>query len=132
MTDTTKPVNPDDRGERQFADQARAVIEQRCQRLDSATCSRLHAIRHHALTRRESSPAHRRPLLRPFGGLATAGVLGVAMLLLLPGVSPLQNLFQDDGAAAETPVEDIELLTSTDSLELFEDYEFYQWLAENR
>ena len=130
MTDTSKPMNPDDRAEQQFADQVRVVLEQRCQQLDGATRSRLHTIRHHALAQRQAR--RRSPLLRPFGGLATAGVLGVTVLLLLPGVSPLQNLFHQAGADAGTPVEDIDLLTSSDSLELFEDYEFYQWLAENR
>jgi hypothetical protein len=33
--------------------------------------------------------------------------------------------------AGEAALEDIEILTSNESLDLYEDYEFYQWLAEN-
>ncbi len=56
-----------------------------------------------------------------FGGLATACVMVLAVVLLLNSPSSMQPV----------PVDDMELISSSDNLELFEDLEFYEWLEQN-
>lgn len=105
---------------------ARRELDRSCAALDGHTLSRLNGIRHLALDRFGQRSARRhRTFLLPFGGLVTACMLVVTVLLLNP----------QPGAVSESqgvvPPEDIDLLTDAESLEFYEDYEFYQWLAEN-
>jgi hypothetical protein len=103
---------------------ARRELDQSCAALDGATLSRLNSIRHSVLEQKPlRSP---RTLLLPFGGLVTACLLAVTVAMLLP-----EPTMAPDGQASGTPLEDIELLTDAESFELYEDYEFYQWLAES-
>lgn len=102
----------------------RQQLDQGCNALDGHTRSRLNRIRHAALERKQTRGA--RMLLLPFGGFVTACVLVLSLTLFRPGLAPDAEV--PAGAAA---LEDIEILTSSDSLDLYEDYEFYQWLAEN-
>jgi len=103
---------------------ARRELDQSCAALDGATLSRLNSIRHAAL---EQKPVRRhRTLLLPFGGLVTACLLVVTVTMLNPAAT-----VAPDAQANGTPLEDIELLTDAESFELYEDYEFYQWLAES-
>jgi hypothetical protein len=55
------------------------------------------------------------------GGLATACVMVLAIMLLFNSPTSMQAV----------PADDIELISSSDSLELFEDLEFYEWLEED-
>jgi hypothetical protein len=90
--------------------------------LDGYTVSRLNGMRCAVLEQKQSK---RHPLLFPFGGLVTACVLVLSFSMLYqPGTVT-------DGINANTPIEDIEILSATESLEFYEDYEFYQWLAVN-
>ncbi len=84
--------------------------------LDAATCTRLRAARAHALRQRQTRPPW---LLWPAGGVALA-----AAALLSWGL-------WFNGPVGHTPaaLEQLELLSSTESLELYTDLEFYQWLA---
>lgn len=84
--------------------------------LDGATCTRLRAARTRALQQRHT----RQPwLLWPAGGvaLAAAALLSWGLWFNVP--------------VSHTPaaLEQLELLSSTESLELYTDLEFYQWLA---
>lgn len=100
----------------------RKELDRSCDALDGYTLSRLHRMRSAALARPQSRWKN---LLLPFGGLVTACALVIAVSLSLrtPGLST-----EGSGDAA---LEDIELLTANESLDFYEDYEFYQWLAEN-
>jgi hypothetical protein len=102
----------------------RRELDASCRALDGQTLSRLNSIRHAALERKR--PARRGALLLPFGGLVTAAVLVLSISLVNSGRTP-----ETEFAPVNAPLEDIDLLTENASLELFEDYEFYQWLAEN-
>lgn len=104
---------------------ARRELERSCAALDGHTLSRLNGIRHLALERLAHRTERRhRTFFLPFGGLVTACVLVVAVTLL----NPQPTVPESQGVV---PPEDIDLLTDADSLELYEDYEFYQWLADN-
>ena len=113
----TRPSDDD-----RFVAGIRQQLDQSCRALDGHTLSRLNRIRHEALERKH---APRSRLLLPFGGFVTACVLVLSVTLFEPGTAPES----EPGAAAA--LEDIEILTTTEDLDLYADYEFYQWLAEN-
>jgi hypothetical protein len=100
----------------------RQRLDRSCNALDGQTLSRLNRIRHAALERKQARGAR---MLLPFGGFVTACVLVVSVTLFRPGA--VSDALPDSAS----PLEDIEILSSSDSLDLYEDYEFYQWLAEN-
>lgn len=54
------------------------------------------------------------------GGLATASVMALAIIIVT----------QTSDTSSNLPVDDIELISSSDSLELYEDLEFYEWLED--
>jgi hypothetical protein len=96
-------------------------LDRSCAALDGATQSRLNAMRHAALAQGQRKRRSWAPLL-PFGGLVTACMLVLAVLLQ----SPLSGTLPE-----AAPVEDIDLLTASEDLDFYEEYEFYQWLATN-
>ncbi len=104
-----------------FVQRVKDGLDRSCAALDGATQSRLNAMRHAALAQGQRK---RRGLqLLPFGGLVTACVLVLAVLLqgqLQPWSATLPDT---------APVEDLDLLTATEELDFYEEYEFYQWLA---
>jgi len=108
-------------GERQFVAGIRQQLDRSCNALDGQTLSRLNRIRHAALERKQARASR---LLLPFGGFVTACVLVLSVTMFAPGSAP-------EADALASPLEDIDILTTSDSLDLYEDYEFYQWLAEN-
>jgi hypothetical protein len=55
------------------------------------------------------------------GGIATACVMVLAVVLLFDSPTSTQSI----------PAEDIELISSSDSFELYEELEFYEWLEED-
>jgi hypothetical protein len=98
-------------------------LDRSCDALDARTVSRLNSIRHTAL---EHKAKRFSPLWLSFGGMVTATVLVFSLNL-----SSLQLPGSGRGAAEAATLEDIEILTTTESLDFYEEYEFYQWLAEN-
>ena len=111
--------------EQAFLEKARNELDHSCERMDGETQSRLNSIRHAAL---EHGSKSSRVFLAPFGGLITACVLVFVVSVFYPGQPdvPVQGT-SDSGMA----IEDLDILTSAESLELFENLEFYQWLEEN-
>lgn len=101
-----------------WAARARSTLEQSAGELDAATCSRLNRARQAALA---EAGRGRRPLalLWP-AALAMASVLAVAVVLVR----------QPEPAAPALPVaaEDFDVIAAQDSLELYENLEFYAWL----
>jgi hypothetical protein len=118
MTESFNSDAPDDK---HLVDGIRQKLDQSCNALDGQTLSRLNRIRHAALERKQARATR---MLLPFGGFVTACVLVVSVMMFAPTRAP-------ETEAVAPPLEDIEILTSSDSLDLYEDYEFYQWLAEN-
>lgn len=113
-------MNEDDHS---FIRKIKRDLNEGTQRLDAATQSRLTRLRHEALDAGERQgffagfnfwhSAYRWP------GLATAGTATLAVFLYfqIPAVQP--------------NIEDLDLLASEDQLELYQDLEFYAWLAED-
>lgn len=88
--------------------------------LDANTISKIRQIRAQAIEKAEGRKANNWQRLL-VGGLATACVMVLAVVLLLKSPGSMQSV----------PVDDIELISSSDNLELFEDLEFYEWLEQN-
>lgn len=104
-----------DEGEETLLRRVKSVLDAGSETLDAATCTRLRAARAHALQQRHA----RQPwLLWPAAGAALAAAL-------------LSWGLWFNAPAGHTPaaLEQLELLSSTESLELYTDLEFYQWLA---
>lgn len=103
--------------DKQFADKAKQLFDESVEQMDAATLSRLNRGRHEALAELERA-APMRHWLRwaPAAGVAVAAVFAV-MLMQQPAIEESIDIH---GVAS-----DFELLMQDDSLEMFEDLEFY-------
>ena len=96
----------------------RQVLDESVDHLDAETLSRIRQVRARTVEKAEQKTVHWFGVVS--GAVATACVMVLAVTIFLnnePAVQPL-------------PAEDIDLVSSLDELELVEDLEFYQWLAE--
>lgn len=92
--------------------------------LDANTLSDIRQIRANAIDKAKSNnhsvnSGHKQDFL--IGSVATACVMVLAVVLFLNSSTSIQSI----------PVEDIELISSSDSFELYEELEFYEWLEED-
>jgi negative regulator of sigma E activity len=101
------------------AQRVRARLEQGADQLNVYTVQRLARARTAALNG-ERAQRRSRPWLLPALGAAVAAVLVVSVTL--------QVMHKPDAAVADVATLDLELLTSHDDLELYQDLEFYAWL----
>jgi hypothetical protein len=111
-----------------FERNARTVLEESVLRIDARTRSRLNQARHAAL---EAASAPRRSwwhsfTLMPAAGAAAAALLVAVTLWHREPASELPVL-----AAQSASVEDMDLLTDSEALDLMEggDGSFYEWAA---
>lgn len=109
-----------------FLENIREELDRSCESLDGHTQSRLNSIRHAAIEQGQKSPG--RALLAPFGGFVTACVLVLLVTVYYPGQTELSS---PETPGTVSPIEDLDILTSNESLDFFENLEFYQWLEEN-
>lgn len=100
-----------------FLAASKALLDESARALDADITARLRRARYRALE------AKSRPFfwLLPAGGLAAASVAVLAVALWI---------YQPARPAPMQGVEDLEILSSSENLELFDDLEFYGWLAE--
>jgi len=108
---------PPAREDEAWTRRVRTVLDQPNGELDAATLSRLNRARQAAL----AAALGRRPLRAWWpAALATAAVLAVAVVLV--------RIPEPATPAAPVAAEDFEVIAAQDSLELYEDLEFYAWL----
>ena len=113
----------------EFERNARAVLEESVRRIDGRTRSRLNQARHAALA---AAAGRRRGLWGSFRLMPAAGAVAAALLVAVvlwhgePAAAPPLAL---DGQ--HPAVEDMELLTDNDSIDLMEGWDgsFYEWAA---
>lgn len=98
----------------------RQELDRSCAALDGHTLSRLHKIRVAAVATRRSRLS---AWLMPFGGLVTACALVIA-------VSVGWNVHNSEPAVPAV-MEDVDILAGNEGPDLYADYEFYQWLAQD-
>ena len=87
--------------------------------LDAETLSRIRQVRARAVAKAETGSFNWFGVMS--GAVATACVMVFTVMLL----------FKSPAVVPSIPVDDIELISSSDSLELFEDLEFYEWLEDH-
>jgi len=107
---------------RNVEEQAKERFDDSVERLDAATLSRLNQGRHRALAElQQSSGIARLRRWAPASGIAAAALVAVLLLRGPAGVD------MADGAITAS---DFEMLLQEDSIEMFEDLEFYALLDE--
>jgi hypothetical protein len=104
--------------EQAFLAASKAILDESIHELDGQVLARLRQARSRAL---EAKP---RPFfwLLPAGGFAAASVVILAAALWF---------FQPAKPAPMHGVEDLDILTSAENLELYDDLDFYHWLTEH-
>jgi hypothetical protein len=103
----------------EFVGRAKGVLDRAVGEIDHATALRLQQGRLAALDARA-----RRSSWRPWAsGLAIASLAALAVLLWAQPAAPPQH--------AAVPLDDFELVTSAENVELAEDLEFFHWLADD-
>ncbi len=105
------------RSDEKFVQDAKALFDESVDKLDAATLSKLNQGRHRALDELQST---RGAWLRwaPAAGIAAAVVLAVMVTLPRP----------DAVDVIPTNVTDMEILLGEDSIEMFEELEFYTFI----
>ncbi len=100
--------------DKDFADKAKAQFDESVERLDGATLSRLNRGREAAL---DAARDRRQPWVYwlPATGAAAAVVIALTMTM-------------GPEAPVDTPVADFEILLGEESIEMYEELEFYAWL----
>jgi len=109
-------LHPDDR---EFVTHAKQVLDRTVGEMDQSIALRLQRGRVAAL----DSPARRPSWLAWASGLAVASVAVLALFLWQQQPAPQQH--------AAVPLDDFELVTSVENVELAEDLEFFHWLADD-
>lgn len=96
----------------------RRSLDESIDALDANTLSKIRQIRAQAIEKANVKKTDWSGVMS--GALATACVMvfTVSILLKTPAIEPVS-------------VDDLELISSSDSLELFEDLEFYEWLEDD-
>jgi hypothetical protein len=106
-----------------WTDQARQALEDSAQHLDAATLSRLNRARQGALE--QVRPRTLRPWYLP-AGLASACAVLVAAAIAWH--TPTNTPPAVTGTNAGTFAGDLDMMTSDDGIEFYQDLDFYAWL----
>lgn len=107
------------RDEQEFIARAKQILDRAVDEMAPATALKLQRARLAALEHRSM----RRLWVAWIGGLAVASVAALALILWLKQPASEHH--------AAVPLEDFELVTSVENVELAEDLDFYHWLADD-
>lgn len=112
----------------------KATLDDSVNQIDEEVRTRLRELRREALDaaqlrQQQHQQQHQDKQASGYSWLLPAG--GFALLVLTIGVlsTTIDQSEEDQPAIAD--VEDLQLLTAPENLELYEDLDFYQWLAEH-
>jgi hypothetical protein len=107
--------------EDEFIRHVKKTLDQRTEALDAETLSRLNRARQTALQQAGHKAGH--SLSRawvPLGGVAAA--------ILLTSIFMFKT--EEMATLSDSPVDEIEIIASSDNLDLYEQLDFYLWLLE--
>ena len=107
----------DQKTEQQFIDAIKHRFDQSIDQIDAGTLSRLNSIRHNALD--SVGRKYRQQVLLPVGAMVAASIAVIMFTLVQP-----------DSSSSPFIPEDIEMLSTSDGIDFYENLEFYQWLDE--
>ncbi len=109
--------------EDKLAKNIKQTLDDSVESLDGNTLSRIRQVRAHAIDKAidHAATKHSNWSIILSGALATACVMVFAVMILLQ--SPVSN--------QGIPLDDLDLISSSESLELYEDLEFYEWLDDD-
>jgi hypothetical protein len=108
----------------EFVDRVRRALDDGAERLDPGVLSRLNRIRHQAMDAAGSPEARK----TRWGFLKPAGVVAALCLILAIGLWGQRGAVPPQWAGPEN----VEIWAEADEFELYEDLEFYTWLAQVR
>ncbi|MBL0714712.1 MAG: hypothetical protein JJV98_13540 [Desulfosarcina sp.] len=114
-------MNNEDRDTR-FLAHVRSELDREVENLDVDTAARLRRIRYSALEQHESQRVNWWRLFR-FSAVAVATGMIIAVVMTT-------NFRSSSTSHDEQTLADLEILTSSEQLNLFADFEFYFWLTE--
>ena len=111
-----------DEQEKRLLEKAKSLLSEAAENLDSQTKRRLERIRLDALSSAEAKEARffPRPGWVTAGAFAAAGMAAVAVFFWLR---------TSTGDFPDKHIEDFEMITSTEDMDLYENLDFYRWLA---
>lgn len=110
-------VMTDQKTEQQFIDAIKHRFDQSIDQIDAGTLSGLNNIRHNALDFADKKYRHR--VLLPVGAMVAVSIAVIVFTLVRP-----------DSSSSPFIAEDIEMLSTSDGIDFYENLEFYQWLDE--
>lgn len=111
----------DKKTEQRFVSRLRSALEESSERLEPGIRSRLTRMRHEAVARQAVRPLRRRRRQYAAGLLATAAAAG--LLLFAVTGPPVEK-------TSLVAMDDMDILASSDPLEIYEDMEFFTWLSD--
>lgn len=103
-----------------FISKVKNALDRSADALDAKTRTRLRAVRHEALAQTRVPRVFSPRWLVPAGAVATLTVVAALGLWWMPPTAP---------PPMAASVEEAELLFATDNLELYQNLDFYKWLA---
>jgi hypothetical protein len=106
--------------EQSFINSTRQILDSSAEQLDADISRRLRLARAKAL----ESYTQKHSFWKPAGGFALATMMLIAIGIWQFGGNERGNTLNGEAQA----IEDLELIASSDSLQLYENLEFYQWL----
>ncbi len=123
----------DEKREREFLAAVKSSLRHSEKNIDELTQARLRAARHRAVA------AHQEKTFWPVSGILTVDwlrsrrvALSAAMSLTIVGALLLLFNLQQPAQRLTPMLEDIELLTSNDDIELYQDLDFYVWIEDEQ
>ena len=108
-----------------FIEQTKKKLDESIVNLDSEIKDKLYAARRNAVTQHLKKKAEKGKSKFSIRWLAVPSFALTAIIIL--GVFIQTGLWQSDDFTSET---DLEIVSTLDNIELYDDLEFYQWLAE--
>jgi hypothetical protein len=116
----------------EWSKSVKSALDEGVSALDEEVCKRLQQARREAVLVAMDRQANHSRVTRwlvPAGGFAVLTL--AAVLSFLIGIGPGDKLFPVDQSSMASS-DDLPLLTSPESLELYEELDFYQWLEEEQ